>query len=381
MERSVKRINLLLICVTLCLSSFSALSKNSLTLYGLIDSGVEYLSGVSGSSRLRMPAITGSFPSRWGLRGAEDLGGGYQAVFTAESGFNANNGTSGQGSRLFGRQVWVGIKSPYGTLSLGRQYSMTYISLLDGDVMGPSIYSLGSLSPNIPNDRVDNTISYFGKFDTWTVGATYSLGGRDSAGTGNTPGQGTCAGAETDDFHRCQEWSALLRYDTEWFGGGASYEQQRGGPGAAANFFDGVAPTPFTSSSDKDRLIQLNGWINVYGFKITTGWLGRRMTSDSAGGVEVRSNIYYLTARYQFTPAFAVDGGAYRIINSDHDTRATLSTLRATYEFSTRSAVYAQLGHIANSSAANYSLSSGGPAPPGKGASQTGVVIGMRHVF
>ena len=35
--------------------------------------------------------------SRWGLKGSEDLGGGYKAVMTLEGGFNSDTGTLGQG--------------------------------------------------------------------------------------------------------------------------------------------------------------------------------------------------------------------------------------------------------------------------------------------
>ncbi|CAH0447293.1 hypothetical protein LMG10661_03359 [Ralstonia syzygii subsp. syzygii] len=101
-----------------------AAGAQSVTLYGLVDTGIEYVSHAnsSGNGLVRMPSITGTLPSRWGLRGAEDLGGGIQAVFTLESGFNTDTGTSGQGGRLFGRQAWVGLAGGYGTLTLGRQY-------------------------------------------------------------------------------------------------------------------------------------------------------------------------------------------------------------------------------------------------------------------
>ncbi|WP_273827984.1 porin, partial [Providencia rettgeri] len=78
-----------------------AASAQSVTLYGLIDTGIEYVShaNANGNGLTRIPSVTGTLPSRWGLRGAEDLGSGVKAVFTLESGFNTNTGTSGQGSR------------------------------------------------------------------------------------------------------------------------------------------------------------------------------------------------------------------------------------------------------------------------------------------
>jgi len=49
------------------------------------------------------------------------VGDGYQAVFTLENGFGANNGAMADTTRLFDRQAWVGIASPAGTFRLGRQ--------------------------------------------------------------------------------------------------------------------------------------------------------------------------------------------------------------------------------------------------------------------
>src|SRR5580692_2132395 len=98
-------------------------AQSSVTLYGIVDTGIEFVShaNAAGDKVFRMPGITGELPSRWGLKGSEDLGGGYSAVFALESGFNVRGGDLGQGGRLFGRQSFVGIKSPYGTVSFGRQ--------------------------------------------------------------------------------------------------------------------------------------------------------------------------------------------------------------------------------------------------------------------
>ena len=75
----------------------SAPPPSSVTLYGLIDAGVEIVSNVADKGTIqRMPSNTGSVPSRVGFRGNEDLGNGLRAVFTAEMGFAPDQGTSGQ---------------------------------------------------------------------------------------------------------------------------------------------------------------------------------------------------------------------------------------------------------------------------------------------
>ena len=373
----------LLLCGALCAVSGAAAAQSSVTLYGIIDTGIEYVShaNAAGKSVFRMPSVTGELPSRWGLRGNEDLGGGYSAVFTLESGFNVRAGDLGQGGRLFGRQAFVGIKSPYGTVSFGRQYTMTYLALMGADLIGPDIYGLGSLDAYVPNARADNSVVYLGSYAGVTLGANYSFG-RDSTGTGNSPGQGTCTGSVAGQASQCREWSVMLKYDAPLFGVAASYEEQRGGSTAAANFFDGVAPTPLTSAGDKDIRTHVSAYANVGKAKLGVGWLNRRVEPAADTLASVRSNLFFVAASYFVTPAFIVDGEVYHITNSEHDTRATMGTLRTTYLLSKRTAVYAQGSYLANSAKAHYSVSAGGGGTtPTAGTGQTGVMVGIRHSF
>ncbi len=85
----------------------SAHAQSSVTLYGRLDSGLEYMSGVpagssatgaaTGSTR-RFRAESGDWgTSLWGLKGAEDLGGGYKAGFQLEWYLNAVNGCGAGG--------------------------------------------------------------------------------------------------------------------------------------------------------------------------------------------------------------------------------------------------------------------------------------------
>jgi predicted porin len=136
--------------------SASAQGTSSITLYGIVDAGVEHLNNVAaGGSLSRMPSTTSLVPSRWGLRGSEDLGGGLKAIYTLESGFAPDQGTFNQGGRGFGRQSWVGLGGNWGSLTLGRQNSMLFWSLIDSDIIGPAVFAMGSLDAYIPNSRAD----------------------------------------------------------------------------------------------------------------------------------------------------------------------------------------------------------------------------------
>ena len=80
------------------------------TLYGALDTGFEYFhhkttnfDGTSVKDDTFDMQTGWDTPSRWGLKGSEDLGNGYKVSFKLESGFNSDDGTMGQSNRLFGR--------------------------------------------------------------------------------------------------------------------------------------------------------------------------------------------------------------------------------------------------------------------------------------
>ena len=75
---------------TAILWSASAMAQSTVTLYGIMDAGVEVLTGAPDSkghsSTLVREESGGVNSSRIGLRGSEDLGGGLKAIFTLEGG-------------------------------------------------------------------------------------------------------------------------------------------------------------------------------------------------------------------------------------------------------------------------------------------------------
>jgi predicted porin len=137
-------------------------AQSSVTLYGLLDAGLVYINNQSGHSNIE--TVTGQTNgSRWGLRGSEDLGGGMKAIFTLENGFDTSNGKLLQGGREFGRQAFVGLSSPYGTVTLGRQYDP--MTEWIGEIAATSLWAWVGTHPgdfdNLnSNFRVNNAVKY-----------------------------------------------------------------------------------------------------------------------------------------------------------------------------------------------------------------------------
>jgi general bacterial porin, GBP family len=113
--------------------SGAAAAQSSVTMYGIVDIGLQWNeAGVVRTGTSTAPTsfgnesvwgINGGFQSgsRFGVRGAEALGGNWAAVFTLEAGYDPDTGMSGQSGRLFGRQAYAGLRhAAFGTVALGR---------------------------------------------------------------------------------------------------------------------------------------------------------------------------------------------------------------------------------------------------------------------
>jgi predicted porin len=342
-------------------------AESNVTVYGIIDAALAHTTNAdaTGNSITKMPSLTGSLPSRFGLRGAEDLGGGLSAVFTLENGFTPDTGSLGQGGRLFGRQAWVGLRGKWGTFQMGRILNMTFLATGRSDVMGPNLFSISSIDLYLPNARSDNAIGYYGNLDGIVLGATYSVG-RDGSAAGGPSATG-CAGEVASNSKACRQYTALLGYESKAYGFTTSYDKLYGNTGAANGL---------TSSNNYDRRITANGFYLFGATKLGGGVIDRK--TDAATGV-VSSDLYYLGVSAPVTDFMTLDAQVARknVKASQDDTN--MLVLRLTYALSIRSAVYAGIGRMDNRGAAANALDAGGTV--GAGKTQNGVMAGMRHIF
>jgi predicted porin len=187
-----------------------AQAANGVTVYGLIDAPVRWVNNANAAGDSLTTVEDGIFTgSRLGFRGREDLGGGLAAVFTLESGFDPSNGQSLQGTpvgdygqttsptRFFGREAHVGLRSSWGGITAGRQYTVAHsIAARFQPLANPNnaAHSLFSSHHIARQDNVvrldtkaagvDFTAAYtFGEQtsssanSTWALGAGYAAGG------------------------------------------------------------------------------------------------------------------------------------------------------------------------------------------------------------
>lgn len=115
------------LALTLMGLSLPVFAQSSVTLFGLLDAGITYTSNVGGHSQVAEQSGIQA-PDLIGVRGTEDLGGGYAAIFLMDGSYSINTGAM-SGGGVFGRESYVGLSSPWGALTFGHQFDFMYDNL------------------------------------------------------------------------------------------------------------------------------------------------------------------------------------------------------------------------------------------------------------
>jgi predicted porin len=206
----------------------SAGAQSSVTLYGVADGGLGYTQFKRDSRQPGDQTNANSFgawdgaqsSNRWGLKGAEDLGGDLQAIFNLESGFSLANGTSGQSGRLFGRGAFVGLKSKsWGQIAAGRQKNFGYDWLAGvATPFGVDFnQSRASGAFSTTELRFDNQIQYQSPdFSGFQFGIGYSF-----------QYDGTVAFDPSGEQANVRAWTAALRYTSGPLAAIVTYDQRK----------------------------------------------------------------------------------------------------------------------------------------------------------
>ncbi|MDF3836689.1 porin [Cupriavidus basilensis] len=348
-------------------ASAGAQAQSNVTLYGVIDTGIEYANNQPGGGhdvvRLTTANVAGS---RWGLRGVEDLGGGLKGLFVLESGFESDTGKSSQGGRLFGRAAYVGLKNEWGEVLIGRQNGPIFdvAGSIDPMFIVPR-YSLLAQDAQFAA-RADNTIKYVGAFGPVKTSAMYSFGA-DSGKVGGSevPGQPKLG----------REFGGNIVYSANNLSITAAYDELNSGT---------VTVTPDATT----RRATLAG---TYAFGKATVYAGYRWGKAYGGALlpgapaqsNQRSNLWWTGARWNVVGALTLAAAAYYQDFSGTNADPWLFVGSADYEFSKRTDAYLTVGYAKNRHGSNLGIGSGswgfGTVQPG--ANQVGVVVGLRHKF
>ncbi|CAG9201757.1 Outer membrane protein OmpU [Paraburkholderia tropica] len=159
------------------IAASTAHAQSSVTLFGMIDTGITYFSNQSGHSNVIEDGYVNA-PSMIGFTGREDLGGGNRAIFRLTQSFQSTNGKAMASGSAFGMESFVGLESDrYGTLTLGRQNDFMVEMLQYTGIVGPIYgYHPGDYD-RITGEQLNNSV----KYDSPEIagiqgGAIYSFG-------------------------------------------------------------------------------------------------------------------------------------------------------------------------------------------------------------
>ncbi|SAK46812.1 porin [Caballeronia catudaia] len=356
----------------------SAFAQSSVTLYGVADVSVRYLTNANANNDGKLYMTNGAITnSRWGLKGTEDLGGGLQAIFRLESGVELENGQFADPSRAFNRAAYVGLASHYGTLTLGRQKTPLFDML--GDTYDP--LTVGNYFENawLPvalgaGLYADNAVKYNGTFAGLTIGAMYSFGTNYTA-----TGPGGFSGQVPGHLGAGNMYGFTASYAMGPLSIGGGYQQNS------------------DNSSNKQKIWNANLVYTLGAAKLYAGYLhstddtgfvdsilqqrGLVAGTDIQKGAGRRDDGPFAGITYQVTPALLLTGAFYydHMKNAAIGGGATGSGNRYTgvalaeYALSKRTEVYGTVDFNKVTGAADVEL-------PGR-SNQTGVSIGLRNIF
>jgi predicted porin len=349
-------------------------AQTSVTLYGRLDGGIEYLNHVAtpqGGSASRWSAEGGDWgTSMWGIKGTEDLGGGTSAIFNLETAIQIMNGTTGD-NRLWSRRAYVGLSSKqWGQIQAGRNLFIDSDGVWEFDPFVQQAVSSASLVRGRSWQQSSNNVEYHSPvFHGVDVQGQYAFGNQPGAFNQGAAGE----------FGRSD--GIMITYHSPVFDLRGIYDELRAQNGQMNNVFQ----------ASREFFVGTN--IKIDKWKVQAAYT-HYAAPDSPVGVADSADHYWLGATYQATPAWAVTAAGFYIHvgegagDAAHDpaSHATLYALGTTYNFSKRTFLYGTVAYVRNSANGTFSVfatprDSDSPTSPLAGESQTGAYLGLMHLF
>lgn len=334
--------------LSLSLLAGAAHAQSSVTLYGVLDNAIQYVSAQPKNAGSLVGLIQGGErPSRFGLTGTEDLGGGLTAIFKVEAGFDPNTGMYTQGVQ-WGRYAYVGLSNPFGTLMLGRNATPLYdfARLYDPE----HVFNYGIVKQDVAfNDRSNNAIKYTGQFGPFYTALLYAFNyGGDSALPG-APKVG-------------REESVQLDYASGPFEVGAVVEQYFG--------------TTTQTQNDRYRYIAVAA---NYKLGDAQAFVGYKNANSNVSGVTAVNALWWGGVDYRFSAAWKLSDAVYYTHYSGTSSSALTFAATLDYYLSKQTNLYVSGSYANNRGDARIGVNGLGTTDPGE--NQTGVMAGVSHVF
>ncbi|WP_250474945.1 porin [Caballeronia sp. GAFFF1] len=365
----------------------AAHAQSSVTLYGVLDSGLLYQST---SAATFLPTARnmghvyqlkdgGIYASFWGLKGSEDLGGGYKINFKLQGSFNSANGRTGLPdtpgtTAIFNQFATIGASGPFGTFDAGRQIIPMIYAMAETDVRGAQYF--GSILTAWLG--VNQAAGWPGTSTNAPIGALYD----SNALVYTTPkfygaslALEYAPGGVAGQFQGGTRESAVLKYSNYGLNLSAVYYNGHDTNPYPINYPAAPAITP--TGQDNNRFYYFGAMYTIDGVSISASYgIGKNPSRSNTVNFEMASG----GLGYQFNSRFKVTSGFYYL--KDRNNSANHSSefsLGAEYSVSPRTRAYAQVGYVDNKGTMNQTIIYGAPVAPG--VSTTAAMIGIRHVF
>ena len=185
-----------LIALAVLAASGAAMAQSSVTLFGVVDTGIGYVSGGTQDEDATVKGKNQSWSglqnngntlSRLGFRGTEDLGNGLKANFWLEGAIFPDDGGAGLD---FKRRSTVGLSGNFGEVRLGRELTAAYNATSRYDVMGQAGYGSSQLWGLDRENRVSNAVTYISpNFSGFAFGLNYGFGEDSKVNNDGTVGK------------------------------------------------------------------------------------------------------------------------------------------------------------------------------------------------
>ncbi|MFM0341558.1 porin [Paraburkholderia fungorum] len=371
----------------LIICSSAAHAQSSVTLYGVLDSGLLYqstsaatfLPNAQNQGHFYQLKDGGIYSSYWGLKGSEDIGGGYKITFKLQGTFNTTNGKVGLSdtpgtTAIFNQFATIGATGPFGTFDAGRQIIPMIYAMAETDVRGAQYF--GSILTAWLG--INQAAGWPGTSTNAPIGALYD----SNALVYNSPkfygaslALEYAPGGVAGQFQGGTRESAVLKYSNYGLNLSAVYYN-----GHDTNPFPltyPAAPAVPATGQSNNRFYYFGAMYTISGFSMSASYgIGKNPAKSNTADFEMVSG----GLGYQFNPQFKITSGYYYLKDRNHSANHSSEiAVGAEYSLSQRTKVYAQVGYVDNKGTMNQTIIYGAPVAPG--TSTTAAMIGLRHNF